>query len=70
MRLWSIGTRDSQLCQIPADSVVLAGGRTANSTQALAFYGAANEFYMIGDCKTPGNVQRCMRMAFAAASRI
>lgn len=63
-------TRDSQLCQIPADSVVLAGGRTANSTQALAFYGAANEFYMIGDCKTPGNVQRCMRMAFAAASRI
>lgn len=63
-------TQDGQLHQVPADSVVLAGGRTSNSKFALQFYGTANTFYMVGDCKTPGNVQRCMRMAFAAASQI
>ena len=63
-------TKDGALEQIPADSVVLAGGRTANSAFALSFYGSAGEFYMVGDCKTPGNVQRCMRMAYAAACRI
>lgn len=63
-------TKDGQLHQILADSVVLAGGRTANSEFALQFYGTANGFYMVGDCKTPGNVQRCMRMAYAAASQI
>ena len=40
------------------------------SDLALSFYGAAGEFYMVGDCRRPGNVQRAMRMAFAAASRI
>lgn len=63
-------TKDGSLTQLPADSVVLAGGRTAHSDLALSFYGSAGEFYMVGDCKTPGNVQRCMRMAFAAANRI
>ena len=63
-------TKDGALEQIPTDSVVLAGGRTANSAFALSFYGSAGEFYMVGDCKTPGNVQRCMRMAYAAACRI
>ena len=63
-------TKAGTLMQLPADSVVLAGGRTANSDAALRFYGSANEFYMVGDCKKPGNVQRCMRMAYAAASRI
>ena len=41
-----------------------------DSEFALEFYGSAGEFYLVGDCKKPGNVQRCMRSAFAAASRI
>ena len=59
-----------ELHETGADSVVLASGRTADSETALQYYGAAAEFYMVGDCKKPGNVQRCMRMAYAAASRI
>ncbi|MGI5936226.1 MAG: FAD-dependent oxidoreductase [Oscillospiraceae bacterium] len=55
---------------IPADSVVLAAGRCGLTEEALSFAGAADEFYIIGDCKKPGSVQTCMRMAYAAASRI
>ena len=63
-------TRDGELKEIPADHVVVSGGRKAESDFALSFYGSANEFFMVGDCKEPGNVQKCMRMAYAAASRI
>ena len=62
--------REGVLRETEAHSVVLAGGRTPMSDLALSFYGAAGEFYMVGDCRRPGNVQRAMRMAFAAASRI
>jgi hypothetical protein len=63
-------TADGARTEIPADSVVLSGGRQPNRAQALDFYGTAPEFYMVGDCKALGNVQKCMRAAFAAASRI
>lgn len=64
--------RDSEgtLCELPADTVVISGGRAADTEFALSFYGSANDFFLIGDCKTPGNVQKCMRMAYAAATRI
>ncbi len=59
-----------EMREVQADSVVLAGGREPVSEFALEFYGSAGEFYLVGDCKKPGNVQRSMRSAFAAASRI
>ena len=58
------------LCELPADNVVISGGRAADTEFALSFYGSANDFFLIGDCKTPGNVQKCMRMAYAAATRL
>ena len=58
------------LCELPADNVVISGGRASDTEFALSFYGSANEFFLVGDCKTPGNVQKCMRMAYAAATRL
>lgn len=58
------------LCELPADNVVISGGRAADTEFALGFYGSANDFFLAGDCKTPGNVQKCMRMAYAAATRL
>lgn len=58
------------LCELPADNVVISGGRAADTKFALSFYGSANDFFLVGDCKTPGNVQKCMRMAYAAATRL
>lgn len=55
---------------IAGDSVVISGGRTADVEFALSFYGSADAFFMVGDCKKPGNVQKCMRMAYGAATRI
>ena len=58
------------LCELPADNVVISGGRAADTEFALSFYGSANDFFLVGDCKIPGNVQKCMRMAYAAATRL
>ena len=55
---------------VPAGSVVIAGGQTAKHAQALAYYGTAEEFYLIGDCREPGSVQTAMRTGFAAASAL
>lgn len=55
---------------IPADNVVLALGMTAKTDEALAFYGTADRFYLIGDCRKPSNIQHAMRSAFATASTI
>ena len=55
---------------IPADTVVVSAGMKPLKDQALAFYGAAPEFYMIGDCKKPATIQQAMRAAYAVAHRI
>ena len=55
---------------IPADSVVLSVGMRAKSDEALAFYGSAKRFYMIGDCKKPGTIQTTNRTAYAVAASI
>lgn len=56
--------------ELPADSVVLSVGMRAKSQEALAFYGTAREFYMIGDCKKPGTIQTTNRSAYATAMSI
>ncbi|MBP2655459.1 MAG: FAD-dependent oxidoreductase [Firmicutes bacterium] len=55
---------------IKAASVVLAAGTSARHDAALRFYGAADKFFMIGDCQVAANVQKCIRSAFAAASQL
>ncbi len=62
--------REGKLISVPADSVVMSAGMRPNQQQALAFYGTAPEFYMIGDCKKPATIQQAMRQAYATAMRI
>jgi hypothetical protein len=58
------------LVSVPADSVIMSAGMRPNQEQALAFFGSAPEFYMIGDCKKPATIQQAMRQAYATAMRI
>jgi NADPH-dependent 2,4-dienoyl-CoA reductase/sulfur reductase-like enzyme len=55
---------------IQADSVVIYAGRKPRQDEALKFYGSAERFFAIGDCRAQGDVRICMRNAFAAASQI
>lgn len=56
--------------RLEADSVVLSVGMRAKSDEALAFYGSAPRFYMVGDCKKPGTIQTTNRNAYATAESI
>ena len=56
--------------QIPADSVVLSVGMRAKTAEALSFYGAGKEFFLVGDCKKPGTIQTTNRSAYGAAMNI
>ncbi len=55
---------------LPADSAVLSVGMRAKTDEALSFYGAADHFYMVGDCKKPGTIQTGNRNAYATAMSI
>lgn len=55
---------------IPADTVVISTGMKSLRDEALAFYGSADRFHLIGDCKKPATVQNSMREAFAVAAQI
>lgn len=59
-----------RLHKIPADSIVVSAGMRGKSEEALAFYGTALEFYLIGDCRRAATVQQAMRSAFATAMQI
>ena len=48
-------------------TTLLAIGTKAKTDEAFALHGAAPRTIVIGDCDTAGNVQKCMRAAYAAA---
>ena len=62
--------KDGAEHSIEADTVVMCAGRVPREAEALAFYGSAPEFYMIGDCKKPASVQQGNRHAWSVANRI
>ena len=53
-----------------ADNVLLAIGMKSKSDEAMELAAAVPYSVVIGDCDKPGNVQKCMRAAFGAASQI
>jgi thioredoxin reductase len=56
--------------EIEAGSVVIAAGTQAKHDLAMQFYGAADRFFMVGDCQRAGNIQQAIRSAFATASML
>ena len=56
--------------QLPADSVVLSVGMRAKSDEALGFFGAGKQFYLVGDCKKPGTIQTTNRNVYATCMAI
>jgi 2,4-dienoyl-CoA reductase-like NADH-dependent reductase (Old Yellow Enzyme family)/thioredoxin reductase len=56
---------------ILADNVVVYSGLKPKKDEALKFYGAAKQFFTIGDCSEKGgNIQKVIRSAFFTASEI
>lgn len=55
---------------VAADTVIVAVGTSGNTDEALAFYGACNEFHMIGDCSQVGNLMTSLRSGFSVASYV
>jgi hypothetical protein len=55
---------------IESESVVVSGGPIPRYTDAMNFHETADRFFMMGNCRAVGNVQKCMRSVFAAASQI
>ncbi len=55
---------------LDADSVVIYAGFKPKQDETLKFSGTADRLFIIGDCDVVGNVQKCSRSAFAAASQI
>lgn len=62
--------KDNVEHSIEADHVVISTGMIPHKDEALDFYGCADRFYMIGDCKQPATVQQAIRSAFSVASTI
>lgn len=55
---------------IETDDIVLSGGMKPLHDEALKFYGTAERFFLVGDCREVGNVQTSIRTGFAAASQL
>ncbi len=55
---------------LPCDSVVACGGMQPRHAEALALSAVTPDFAIVGDNETTGNVQTCVRSAFARANCI
>lgn len=55
---------------VPAEAVVVSGGMRAKAAEAMAFYGCAKEFVVIGDCYEVRNMQTALRSGYAAACNL
>ena len=55
---------------LTCDSIVVSGGVRALADEALHYAGCSRQFFLIGDCKEPGNLQSVNRSALGAVSRL
>ena len=62
--------QDGNDVTLKADTVVMSVGMRSKTDEALSFYDAAPNFYMIGDCYKPGTIQTGTRNAYATAISI
>lgn len=62
--------KEGRMHTLECDDIVAAGGVEPLTDEALSFYNAADEYYIIGDCREPGNMRTAIRDAYTAAMRI
>jgi len=61
---------DGEETAIKCDSIVICGGMNHRLNEAMSFAGTADQFFVIGDCNSAGNIQKCVRNAFGIASTL
>lgn len=59
--------QDGETKTISADNILVCGGMTPLTENAMSYAGLANEFYPIGDCNGAGNLETCNREAYSRA---
>lgn len=62
--------KDGALHTLECDSIVLSGGVTSRTAEALRYSGCARQFFVIGDCNRAQNLQYCNRSALAAVAKL
>ncbi len=55
---------------IPCDSVVISLGMRPLTQEALSFYGSADRFALVGDCRKPATIEQAMRSAYAVSHSV
>lgn len=55
---------------IPCDSVVVSLGMKPLTDEALSFYGSADRFALVGDCRKSATVEQAMRSAYAVSHSV
>ena len=55
---------------LPAQSVILSVGMRAKKDEALSFYGSADRFALVGDCRKSATVEQAMRSAYAVSHSV
>lgn len=55
---------------IPCDDVVVSGGIAPLQAEAMSFHDCAPEYYLLGDCRSPGTMRHAIRDAFGVAVQI
>ncbi len=60
---------DENIKSISCDNVVVSAGMKLLEDEALDFYGIAEEFNILTDCRKPPTVQEAIRSALSAAHR-
>ena len=55
---------------LSCNGIVIAGGVRGRTDEALRYADCARQFFLIGDCDRPENIQHCTRSALAAVSKL
>lgn len=68
----SVTYKDAQSKEhtLKADSVVVSAGRTPRADEAIKFAGLTTQFFVVGDCRTAGDVQKSIYSAYTSAFQI
>lgn len=62
--------QQGERCTLSCDDVVASGGIAPLQQEAMAFHDCADEFYLLGDCRSPGTMRHAIRDAFGIAMQI